>query len=84
MLAQNKFVSGTVQTSVNLFHLLEPSTWDVEHGQVPWKEAEDKLEEFSEVLHHQINVNDFRDFVEDAIEGSNRKCIRKSTQGSYC
>ena len=29
------------------------------------------MEEFSEVLHHQINVNDFRDFVEDAIEGSN-------------
>ena len=63
---------STSPTSLNIFHLLEPSSWDIENVQVPWKEAEDKLEELSQVLHHQIDVNDFRDFLENAIENPSR------------
>ena len=50
-----------------LIHLVEPYSWNIEEVTVPWMEAEEKLGRFQEMFSYKINVNDFRDYVEDVL-----------------
>lgn len=72
LLIENNSVStsSVFETSLDIFNLLEPSTWDLEKVQVPWKDAEEKLDDLSRVLHYEIDINDFRDYVESVIKNS--------------
>ena len=51
-----------------LIHLVEPHSWNIEEVTVPWMEAEEKLGRFQEIFSYKINVNDFRDYVEDVLQ----------------
>uniref|UniRef100_A0A5F8HG99 E3 SUMO-protein ligase KIAA1586-like n=2 Tax=Monodelphis domestica TaxID=13616 RepID=A0A5F8HG99_MONDO len=58
----------------NIFHyfdLLEPSTWSFEQVTSPWRAAEKKLHHLSEILKYEIDLNDFRDFVDNNVESNN-------------
>ncbi|XP_072472196.1 E3 SUMO-protein ligase KIAA1586-like isoform X2 [Notamacropus eugenii] len=58
----------------NIFHyfdLLEPSTWPFEELTSPWTAGETKLHHLSEILKHEIDLSDFRDFVDNNIEANN-------------
>ena len=37
---------------------------------MPWLEAEEKLGKFEEIVSYKINVNDFRDFVENVVQNA--------------
>ena len=50
-----------------LIHLVEPHSWNIEEVTVPWIEAEEKLGRFQEIFSYKINVNDFKDYVEDVL-----------------
>ena len=51
-----------------LLNLLEPDTWNIEEVVVPWKAAEERLSRFNEIFHHNIPINDFRDYVEIVLK----------------
>uniref|UniRef100_A0A4X2K3N5 KIAA1586 n=1 Tax=Vombatus ursinus TaxID=29139 RepID=A0A4X2K3N5_VOMUR len=53
------------------FDLLEPSTWPFEELTSPWRAGEKKLHHLSEILKHEIDLNDFRDFVDNNVEANN-------------
>ncbi|XP_061476360.1 E3 SUMO-protein ligase KIAA1586 homolog isoform X4 [Rhineura floridana] len=55
----------------NYFDLLEPSTWPNEELTSPWIAGEKKLYHLSEILKHVIDLNDFRDFVDNNVESNN-------------
>ncbi|XP_036600418.1 E3 SUMO-protein ligase KIAA1586-like isoform X2 [Trichosurus vulpecula] len=55
----------------NYFDLLEPSTWPLEELTSPWRAGEKKLHHLSEILKHEIDLSDFRDFVDNNIEANN-------------
>ena len=48
-----------------LIHLVEPHSRNIEGFTVPGMEAEEKLGRFQAMFSYRINVNDFRDYVED-------------------
>ncbi len=50
-----------------LLNIVNPDSWNIDEVVVPWKAAEEKLDEFYEQFHHKICVNDFRDYVENVI-----------------
>ena len=37
---------------------------------VPWLSAEEKLRKFSKAFHHEISINEFRDYVENVLQNS--------------
>uniref|UniRef100_A0A7N5JPL1 KIAA1586 n=1 Tax=Ailuropoda melanoleuca TaxID=9646 RepID=A0A7N5JPL1_AILME len=47
----------------NYFDLLEPSTWPYEEITSPWIAGEKKLFHLCEILKYEIDLNDFREFV---------------------
>ena len=51
-------------------NFLDPNSWNIEEVVVPWLASEEKLREFSEVFHHEININEFRDYVENVLQNS--------------
>ncbi|XP_068953278.1 E3 SUMO-protein ligase KIAA1586-like isoform X2 [Petaurus breviceps papuanus] len=53
------------------FDLLEPSTWPFEELTSPWRAGENKLHHLSEILKHEIDLSDFRDFVDNNVEANN-------------
>ncbi|XP_076039002.1 E3 SUMO-protein ligase KIAA1586-like [Oratosquilla oratoria] len=54
----------------DLINFLEPNSWNIEEVVVPWRAAEEKLREFDKVFHHEISINDFRDYVENVLQNS--------------
>ncbi|XP_044524357.1 E3 SUMO-protein ligase KIAA1586 homolog [Gracilinanus agilis] len=57
----------------NIFHyfdLLEPSTWSFEQVTSPWRAGEKNLYRLSEILKYEIDLDDFRNFV-DNVESNN-------------
>ena len=56
----------------NIFHdlinFLDPNSWNIEEVIVPWLSAEEKLRKFSKVFHHEISINEFRDYVENVLQ----------------
>ncbi|XP_013793962.1 E3 SUMO-protein ligase KIAA1586-like [Limulus polyphemus] len=63
-----------------LLNLLEPVTWNIQEVVVPWKAAEDKLNQFIKIVHHDIPINDFRDYVESVLQNFNNPVISQSVQ----
>ena len=52
----------------DLINFLDPNSWNIEKVVVPWLSAEEKLRKFSKVLHHEISINEFRDYVENVLQ----------------
>ena len=52
----------------NLINFLDPNSWNIEEVVVPWLSAEEKLRKFSKVFHHEISINEFRDYVENVLQ----------------
>ncbi|XP_058410086.1 E3 SUMO-protein ligase KIAA1586 homolog isoform X2 [Diceros bicornis minor] len=55
----------------NYFDLLEPSTWPYEEITSPWIAGEKKLFHLCEILKYEIDLNDFREFVNNNIKSNN-------------
>ncbi|XP_007502354.1 E3 SUMO-protein ligase KIAA1586 homolog isoform X2 [Monodelphis domestica] len=53
---------------LSYFNLLEPSTWPYEELTLPWIAGERKLDHLSEILKYEIDLNDFRDFVDNNVK----------------
>lgn len=55
----------------NYFDLLEPSTWPYEEITLPWGAGEKKLFHFCEIIKYKIDLNDFRELVNNNIKSNN-------------
>uniref|UniRef100_A0A2K6UXD6 KIAA1586 n=1 Tax=Saimiri boliviensis boliviensis TaxID=39432 RepID=A0A2K6UXD6_SAIBB len=51
--------------------LLEPSTWPYEEITSPWIAGEKKLFHLCEILKYEVDLNDFREFVNNNIKSNN-------------
>ncbi|XP_058032475.1 E3 SUMO-protein ligase KIAA1586-like isoform X3 [Ahaetulla prasina] len=49
---------------------LEPDYWNIEEVDVPWQAAEEQLHVFNDIFNDQIDINDYRDFVENVLKNS--------------
>ena len=49
----------------HLINFLDPISWNIEEVVVPWLAAEKKLREFSKIFHHEISINEFRNYMEN-------------------
>ena len=47
---------------------------------MPWLVAEEKLYRFSDIFHHKISINDFRDYVESVLQNFKDPVIPQSVQ----
>lgn len=56
---------------VQLFEVLDPSTWSLDNIMSPWLEGEEMVRKLGEILKFQVDVNDFRDFVDANIQLKN-------------
>ena len=52
----------------DLINFLDPNSWNIEEVVVPWLSTEEKLRKFSKVFHHEINISEFRDYVENVLQ----------------
>ena len=52
----------------DLINFLDPNSWNIEEVVVPWLSAEKKLRKFNKVFHHEISINEFRDYVENVLQ----------------
>ncbi|XP_037700315.1 E3 SUMO-protein ligase KIAA1586 homolog [Choloepus didactylus] len=55
----------------NYFDLLEPTTWPYEEITSPWIAGEKKLFHLCEILKYKIDLNDFREFLNNNIKSNN-------------
>ena len=65
-----KAISTEQENVLELFNLLDQSTWNLEESIVPWVAAENKIGKLNEFLHHEVSTNNFRDFVENVLNSS--------------
>ncbi|KAK9737885.1 hypothetical protein QE152_g10370 [Popillia japonica] len=56
---------------VQLFEILDPSTWSLDKIMPPWLEGEEMVRKLCEILKFQVDVNDFPDFVDANIQPKN-------------
>ena len=52
----------------DLINFLDPNSWNIEEVVVPWLYAEEKLRKFNKVFHHEISINEFRDYVKNVLQ----------------
>ena len=62
----------------DIINLIQLHTWKIEEIEVPWFAAEQKLEVFEQIFHHEILVNDYRDFVENVMENFQNPVVPES------
>uniref|UniRef100_A0A8I5TRT3 KIAA1586 n=1 Tax=Pongo abelii TaxID=9601 RepID=A0A8I5TRT3_PONAB len=55
----------------NYFDLLEPSTWPYEEITSPWIAGEKTLFHLCKILKYEVDLNDFREFVNNNIKSNN-------------
>ncbi|XP_077018267.1 E3 SUMO-protein ligase KIAA1586 homolog isoform X2 [Tamandua tetradactyla] len=55
----------------NYFDLLEPTTWPYEEITSPWVTGEKRLLHLCEILKYKIDLNDFREFVNNNVKSNN-------------
>ena len=55
---------------LELFNLLDQNTWNLFEAVVPWVAAENKIVKLNEFLHHEVSINDFRDFVKNVVNSN--------------
>ena len=60
---------------LQVLNILEPTTWDISKISSPWFEGEAKLKELSSVVKLEINVFEFREFVEHFLKTHNPTLI---------
>ena len=75
-----KAISTEQKNVFDLFNLLDENTWNLEEAIVPWVAAENKIGKLNEFLHHEVSINDFRDFVENLLNSSLHVLIPQSVQ----
>ena len=75
-----KAISTEQEKVLDLFNLLDQNTWNLEEAVVPWVAAEHKIGKLNEFLHHEVSINDFRDFVENVLNSSLHVLIPLSVQ----
>ncbi|XP_063805906.1 E3 SUMO-protein ligase KIAA1586-like [Pseudophryne corroboree] len=59
---------------------LEPDYWNIEEVIVPWKAAEEQLHVFNTYFNYQIDINEYRDFVENVLKNYQNYSIPESVQ----
>ncbi|XP_036612524.1 E3 SUMO-protein ligase KIAA1586-like [Trichosurus vulpecula] len=59
------------ESILSYFDLLEPSTWPHKELTSPWIAGERKLSHLNEILKYEIDLNDFRDFVDNNVKSNN-------------
>ena len=75
-----KAISTEQENVLELFNLLDQNTWNLEEDIVPWVAVENKIDKLNEFLHHEVSINDFRDFVENVLNNSLHVLIPLSIQ----
>ena len=75
-----KAISTEQENVLELFNLLDQNTWNLEEAIVPWVAAENKIDKLNEFLHHEVSINNFRDFVENVVNSSLHVLISLSVQ----
>ena len=74
LMDSNHLLARNNDEGSNLVHevinLVEPQSWNIEDVTIPWLEAEEKLGKFEEIFSYKINVNDYRDFVENVVQNA--------------
>ena len=73
-------ISTDQENLLELSNLLDQNTWNLEEAVVPWVAAENKIGKLNEFLHHEVSINDFRDFVENVLNSSLHDLIPQSVQ----
>ncbi|XP_058049428.1 E3 SUMO-protein ligase KIAA1586-like [Ahaetulla prasina] len=68
------------KNKLQFLNFLEPDYWNIGEVIVPWKAAEEQLLEFSDIFNYEININDYRDFVENVLKDSKNYAIPGSIQ----
>ena len=75
-----KAISTEQENVLKLFNLLDQNTWNLEEAIVPWVAVENKIGKLNKFLHHEVSINDFRDFVENVLNSSLHVLIPQSVQ----
>ena len=75
-----KAISAEQENVFELFNLLNQNTWNLEEAIVPWVAVENKFGKLNEFPHHEVSINDFRDFVENVLNSSLHVLIPQSVQ----
>ncbi|XP_075053943.1 E3 SUMO-protein ligase KIAA1586-like [Mixophyes fleayi] len=66
--------------TLQFLKFLEPDYWNIEEVIVPWKAAEEQLHVFNTFFNYQIEINEYRDFVENVLESNENYSIPESVQ----
>ncbi|XP_026555953.1 E3 SUMO-protein ligase KIAA1586-like isoform X2 [Pseudonaja textilis] len=77
-----KAICGQFQDSniLQILKYLNPDYWNIEEVDVPWRPAEDKLFVFNDIFNYKIDMNDYRDFLENVLKNSQKYKIPESVQ----
>ncbi|XP_031819824.1 E3 SUMO-protein ligase KIAA1586 homolog [Sarcophilus harrisii] len=59
------------EATFHYLDLLEPSPWPFEELTSPWRTGEKNVHHLNEILKHEIDLNNFHDFVDNNIEANN-------------
>uniref|UniRef100_A0A8C6V7V3 E3 SUMO-protein ligase KIAA1586-like n=1 Tax=Naja naja TaxID=35670 RepID=A0A8C6V7V3_NAJNA len=75
-------ICGQFQDSniLQILKYLDPDYWNIEEVDVPWRAAEDKLLVFNDIFNYKIDMNDYRDFLENVLKNSQKYKIPESVQ----
>uniref|UniRef100_A0A8C4WSR0 KIAA1586 n=1 Tax=Gopherus evgoodei TaxID=1825980 RepID=A0A8C4WSR0_9SAUR len=72
-----------VRQLIELFSVIDPTSWNIEEVRLPWKSREEKVHELNKFITFVVDLNDFCDYVENNIHSKNLpdpETIRKAKQ----
>ncbi|CAM5076622.1 unnamed protein product [Natator depressus] len=75
--------SSNTPKIVELFNVIDPTSWNIEEVRLPWKSGEEKVHELNKFIKFVVDLNDFHDFVENNIQSKHLpdpETIRKAKQ----
>lgn len=75
--------SSNTSKIVELFNGMDPTSWNIEEVRLPWKSGEEKVHELNKFIKFVVDLNDFRDYVENNIQSKHLpdpETIRKAKQ----
>uniref|UniRef100_A0A674I1Z1 DUF4371 domain-containing protein n=1 Tax=Terrapene triunguis TaxID=2587831 RepID=A0A674I1Z1_9SAUR len=78
-----RFKSLNTPKIVELFNVMDPTSWNIEEVRLLWKSGEEKVHELNKFVKFVVDLNDFRDYVENNVESKNLpdpETIRKAKQ----
>uniref|UniRef100_A0A452HE66 DUF4371 domain-containing protein n=1 Tax=Gopherus agassizii TaxID=38772 RepID=A0A452HE66_9SAUR len=56
---------------VELFNVMDPTSWNIEEVRLSWKSGEKKVHELSKFIKFVVNLNDFCGYVDNNIQSKN-------------